>query len=97
MSITLKFYKHLKPLRTHLREVEILLNSGADVNLQDSWGNSPLHWAARGGHLEVTRMLLDADNIDINLQSNSGKYLYYISIQFMNISLLSNYGKLKIW
>ena len=60
-------------------------------------GYSPLHWAAREGHLEVTRMLLDADNIDINLQTIDGKYLYYISSQFMNISLLSKYLKLKIF
>ena len=41
------------------------------------------------GHVEVTRMLLDADDIDINLQDIDGKYIFHISIQFMNISLLS--------
>ena len=43
-------------------------------------GFSPLHYAAREGHLEVTRMLLDADDIEINLQSNSGKYLFHIFV-----------------
>ena len=55
-------------------------------------GDSPLHWAASEGHLEVTRMLLDADNIDINLQNRWGKYIFCISSQFMNISLLGKYG-----
>ena len=58
-------------------------------------GFSPLLYAAGRGHLEVTRMLLDAEDIDINLQDITGKYPVYISIQFMNISLLSKYWKLK--
>ena len=53
--------------------------------------------AAEYGDLEMTRILLDADNIDINLQGIWGKYLFHISIQFMKLSLLSKYGKLKIW
>ena len=52
-------------------------------------GWSPLHWAVTDGHLEVTRMLLDADDIEINLQTNAGKNIFHISIKFMNISLLS--------
>lgn len=34
-----------------------LLHHGADLNLQDRWGNTPLHLAAKGGHLEVVRLL----------------------------------------
>ena len=60
----------------------------------DFTGESPLHEAAYYGHLEVTRMLLDADDIEINLQDNKGKYLSHISIQSMNISLSSKYWKL---
>ena len=60
-------------------------------------GWSPLHKAAGGGHLEIVRILVDADDIDINLQDNDGNYLFHISNQFINISLLSKYGKLKIW
>ena len=41
-------------------------------------GYSPLHEAAIREHLEVTRMLLDADNININLQNDDGKYILYL-------------------
>jgi ankyrin repeat protein len=40
-----------------------LLDHGADVNASDVDGDRPLHNAARGGHVEVVRLLLahDAD------------------------------------
>ncbi|KAL8568871.1 hypothetical protein ACOMHN_061447 [Nucella lapillus] len=34
-----------------------LLHHGADVSLQDRWGNTPLHLAAKGGHLAAVRLL----------------------------------------
>jgi len=49
---------------------------GPNINHQDKLGRSALHLAVYEGHLEVTRMLLDADNIDINLQSNNGYTAY---------------------
>ena len=59
--------------------------------------SSKVHKAAYKGHLEMTRILLDVNNINVNLQDNNGNYLFHISNQFMNISLLIKYGKLKIW
>jgi len=45
---------------------------GPNINHQDAVGSSPLILAAFEGHLEVTRMLLDAEDIDINQQNNFG-------------------------
>ena len=38
--------------------VEVLLNAAADVNIQNSYGGTALHYAAGWGHLAVSKMLL---------------------------------------
>ena len=38
--------------------VEILLNAAADVNIQNSYGDTALHYAADKGHLAVCKILL---------------------------------------
>ncbi|CAH0017361.1 unnamed protein product [Clonostachys rhizophaga] len=43
----------------HLGLVELLLNHGADINLQGKGGSSPLGIAARQGHEEIVDLLLD--------------------------------------
>jgi len=37
----------------------VLLAAGADAGGKDAGGVTPLHEAARGGHLEMARMLLE--------------------------------------
>lgn len=44
--------------RGNIDEVEILLATGADVNAKDNDGITPLHVASRGGHKDVTKLLL---------------------------------------
>ncbi|KAM0310192.1 hypothetical protein ACHAO8_008360 [Botrytis cinerea] len=39
--------------------IQRLLENGADVEMQDSTENTPLFWAAKGGHTEVVKKLLD--------------------------------------
>ena len=41
-------------------EVSYLIRAGADVNLQDKKGYTPLHFAAQEQDLEIVRLLLDA-------------------------------------
>ena len=45
--------------RGHLGTVRVLLEAGANVNIQDGSGKTPLHYAARDGHGEIVRLLLD--------------------------------------
>ncbi|KAF9781969.1 hypothetical protein IL306_012090, partial [Fusarium sp. DS 682] len=40
--------------------------SGALVDIQDSWGRSPLSWAAEKGNEAVVKMLLDTGKVDVN-------------------------------
>ena len=43
----------------HEEVVRLLLGKGADVNMADADGWTPIHWAAHRGHIEVVRILLD--------------------------------------
>jgi serine/threonine-protein phosphatase 6 regulatory ankyrin repeat subunit B len=52
--------------------VDLLLATGADVNLQDSDGWAPLHFEAENGHIVVTKKLLAADGVDVDIASNAG-------------------------
>jgi hypothetical protein len=44
----------------HADVVRLLLGRGANVNMTDDAGQTPLHWATFGPHVEVTRALLSA-------------------------------------
>ncbi len=53
--------------------IEKLINNGANVNLQDSNGNTPLHAAAKLNKEEIVKMLLDhgADKNITNIDENT--------------------------
>lgn len=56
-------------------EVENLLKcieNGVDVNLRDSEGRTPLHWAVDRGHLNVAELLV-RKNADVNVKDNDGQ------------------------
>ena len=38
----------------------MLIDAGADLNMQDIWNRTPLHWAVYYGKVEIVRMLIDA-------------------------------------
>ena len=41
--------------------MDILLSSGADVNISGSVGDRPLHLACAKGHLKVTQLLVEGN------------------------------------
>jgi ankyrin repeat protein len=57
-----------------LKIARMLVDSGADLNIQDTWGNTPLHWAAKNGseYLEIVKLLVDA-GARTDIQANNGK------------------------
>jgi ankyrin repeat protein len=53
--------------------VQAALSAGADVNERSLSGATPLHWAAKGGHLDTAGVLL-RNGADINARENTTKY-----------------------
>lgn len=48
------------------------IESGISVNLRDSEGRTPLHWAVDRGHVNVVELLVSR-NADVNAQDNEGQ------------------------
>ncbi|XP_014294729.1 serine/threonine-protein phosphatase 6 regulatory ankyrin repeat subunit B [Halyomorpha halys] len=66
-------------LRNHTRTIELLLEKGANVDMQDkAFGWSALHWSAAIGHLEVAKMLVKY-GAKINLPSRINQTPMYLA------------------
>jgi ankyrin repeat protein len=52
--------------------IRILLNAGADVNLRNAHGSTPLHCACMYGSISMARILVFEAHADVNKQSNDG-------------------------
>jgi len=48
---------HLAAAYGHQGFVELLLHSGADINIKDHTGQTPKHWAARYGKDQLINLL----------------------------------------
>ena len=52
--------------------VSILIQHGADLNIQTNYGRTALYLSAGSGHNEVTTTLIEA-GANLNIQNNEGK------------------------
>lgn len=52
--------------------MHLLLSNGANVNVQNANGQTPLHIAAQHGHIGIVRLLLASKFIDVNIQDHRG-------------------------
>ncbi|XP_061095927.1 cyclin-dependent kinase 4 inhibitor C [Conger conger] len=59
--------------------LQMLVNHGADVNIQDNDGNLPLHLAAREGNSDVVRFLIQRTTEPMQ-QNLGGKTAYDLAI-----------------
>jgi ankyrin repeat protein len=56
----------------HRATVRVLLNKGANPNVQDHRGHTPMYRATKFGHSEVVKMLLEK-GANPNIQNNKGR------------------------
>lgn len=67
-----KSYLHMAAATMHDESIRVLVNWGADVNLRDDEGVTPLHRLCRTGTVMGMRTLLDA-GADMHIADNDGK------------------------
>ena len=65
----------------HKNVAKLLLSAGADINATDSDGKSPLHVAARFGHVEFVQFLID-NGADLEIKNNEGETPLGTAISF---------------
>ena len=53
-----------------LEMVQLLLESGADINLQDEDGSTAVMCATEHGHIDIVKSLLAHPDIDISLKDS---------------------------
>ena len=62
---------HIAAQNGYLEIVELLLEHGANPNVQDNDGRTPLHYAVENCHVDVARVLLD-HGADPTIRDNEG-------------------------
>lgn len=68
--------------------VEKILAKGADPNIQDSHGNTPLLWAVKRNNLELVSLLLK-NKADINMKDSMGISAFEYAIKSNNKELIN--------
>jgi ankyrin repeat protein len=78
---------HIATLHNCYDVVECLLRNEADVNLQDNFGWTPLHFAASGKNEKLLQLFLECPRIDVTLTNDSlNTPLHYVAKNFMGVS-----------
>ncbi|KAG0721622.1 Ankyrin-1 [Chionoecetes opilio] len=86
---------HLAAKKGHMQIVDMLLDTRADYNAPDSLGNTLIHLAAAGSHLNTFGKLHQLNADEINAINNHGNTPLHLAAQEGNsdiIDLLHNYN-----
>ena len=51
---------------------KVLINAGAEINCKDGGGNTPLHYAAKSGNVQLIEILLETSNFNLKVKNNIG-------------------------
>ena len=65
----------------------LLINAGADLNIQNADGSTALHTAAVFGNDEIAQQLIDAGS-DLNLKNNDGATALHVSAFFCRLEIV---------
>ena len=77
---------HYASYRGYLEISELLVSSGADVNIRDGFGQTALHRAFMNGHLKIVQLLL-CQGADMSIRDNIGRTA---------LDIASSYGCLEV-
>ena len=60
--------------------IDLLMSNGAELDVKDKFGETPLHWAALNG-LKPVKHLVEVHNADVNVKTDEGKTLLHIAAE----------------
>jgi L-ascorbate metabolism protein UlaG (beta-lactamase superfamily) len=76
----------------HKEIVQFLIDKGAKVNHQDSFGATPLHMAVLGGQKDIVELLI-SKGADINIKSGNGKIPLQMAFEKDNPEIIDIFVK----
>jgi len=76
--------------------MDLLLKYGADSNIKNKQGNTPLHFAAQRGNYDIVRMLLLNYGADPNIQNHIGDTPLHLTYKSSPHIILDDYRKRHI-
>lgn len=80
---------HLAASGGHLDIVQLLLNEGANPNIENTLsGERPLHGAAFNGHLPIIKLLIKTPGIDLNAKTQIGETAAFKAAFTQNLDAL---------
>uniref|UniRef100_A0A8C5GII6 BTB domain-containing protein n=2 Tax=Gouania willdenowi TaxID=441366 RepID=A0A8C5GII6_GOUWI len=68
------------------RIAEALLKTGANPNMQNSKGRTPLHEAVSSGNEPVFKQLLQCKQLDLELKDHEGSTALWLALQYITVS-----------
>jgi|GEM_PF-2217319 len=75
--------------------VELLLEAGADPNSQNAYGYTPLHWAAKHGHIESGKRLVDK-GASFEMSNTNGDFPLDLAIRWGQDSFVAHFLNIKL-
>lgn len=76
----------------NLLVAKLLIEKGADVNLVDDAGVSPLHWIARSnndGTMDMFALIISVDNLIVNIRDIEGYTPLMRAVEFENVDIVN--------
>jgi ankyrin repeat protein len=72
-ALGLQLINEIRSDRSDISKIKNLIKRGADINVADRGGNTPLHVAADNDKADIIALLLEAEDIDINIKGRWGQ------------------------
>ncbi|KAJ8266348.1 hypothetical protein GJAV_G00129370 [Gymnothorax javanicus] len=79
--------KHSKEIMNGMARItEVLLKAGANPNMQNSKGRTPLHEAVVSGNEPVFNQLIQCKKLDLELKDHEGSTALWLALQYITVS-----------